>query len=174
MAAWTAKNPERRLAIQRAYTERNREKIKAKYKQNPEKAKARNRAWQAANQNAYRRAIDAWHKAHPHRVRAIHQKWIEDNPEKVAAFSAATRAKRQQAEGRHTAEEVLALLEKQGGRCVYCRASIRTKYHADHIVPLARGGSNWISNIQLTCPPCNLRKNRTDPLVFASRLGRLL
>jgi hypothetical protein len=47
-------------------------------------------------------------------------------------------------------------------------------YHKDHIVPLARGGANWIANIQLTCPKCNFSKNRSDPIDFAKKLGKLL
>jgi 5-methylcytosine-specific restriction endonuclease McrA len=174
MAAWLAKNPDRRKAISAAYWARNRERYQAYYQQNVERILPRNKAWREANQEAYRRSVNDWHKAHPDRVKAIHRRWVESNPEQVAAHSAATRAKRREAEGRYTVAEVLTLLEKQGGRCVYCGTSIRSKYHADHIVPLARGGSNWISNIQLTCPTCNHRKNRMDPLVFASRLGRLL
>lgn len=40
--------------------------------------------------------------------------------------------------------------------------------------PLARGGSNWISNIQLLCPRCNTSKKALDPIVWAQREGRLL
>ncbi|WP_371824720.1 HNH endonuclease [Paracoccus sp. MA] len=32
----------------------------------------------------------------------------------------------------------------------------------DHIVPLARFGANDITNIQLLCEPCNLKKSAKD------------
>lgn len=174
MADWLAENPERRRAISKAYWARNRERYQAYYQQNIDRILPRNKAWREANEEAYRTAINDWHKAHPEQVKAIHRRWVENNPEQVAAHSAATRAKRKNAEGRHTGAEVLALFDKQGGRCVYCGKSLDSGYHADHIVPLARGGSNWISNIQLTCPTCNTKKNRTDPIAFANRMGRLL
>jgi len=44
----------------------------------------------------------------------------------------------------------------------------------DHIVPLAKGGKNIDSNIQLTCPKCNLEKNSKDPIEFMQSRGYLL
>jgi 5-methylcytosine-specific restriction endonuclease McrA len=78
------------------------------------------------------------------------------------------------AEGSHTGAEIKALLVKQKWRCVYCSTNIAKKLHADHIVALIDGGTNWISNIQLLCPLCNMRKNRADPIIFAQRIGLLL
>jgi 5-methylcytosine-specific restriction endonuclease McrA len=144
------------------------------YVENREQILARNKAWQDANLEAYKAAINAWHKAHPARIKAIHRKWRETNPEGVKAHAHKTRAKRQKADGRHSAAEVKTLLEKQRGRCAYCRISIRPEYHVDHIVALANGGTNWISNIQLLCPPCNRRKHTTDPITYAQSIGLLL
>jgi 5-methylcytosine-specific restriction endonuclease McrA len=41
-------------------------------------------------------------------------------------------------------------------------------------MPLARGGSNWISNIALACPTCNKRKGAKHPIDWAQQNGRLL
>lgn len=76
--------------------------------------------------------------------------------------------------GAHTPAQVRELLAKQRCLCVYCRASLKRGYDEDHIVPVSRGGSNDITNIQLLCPTCNRRKNATDPIVFAQRNGFLL
>lgn len=101
------------------------------------------------------------------------QRYIE-NPDKFKTAARNREAKKAGAEGSHTTAELQTLLNKQRGKCAYCHKSIRTKRHADHIVALSEGGSNWISNIQLTCPTCNMRKGRTDAILFAARLGRLL
>jgi hypothetical protein len=57
-----------------------------------------------------------------------------------------------------------AVYFRDRGRCVLCRAdlsgtlSLRSVEHFDHIVPLARGGLNDVSNLQLLCSKCNLKK----------------
>jgi hypothetical protein len=46
---------------------------------------------------------------------------------------------------------------RDGGRCVGCRAD--KELHFDHIIPLAKGGSDEAENIQLLCRTCNLAKS---------------
>lgn len=58
---------------------------------------------------------------------------------------------------RFTANEWLALCAAYGNLCLRCGSGVR-RLTADHIVPLARGGGNDITNIQPLCGPCNSRK----------------
>lgn len=45
----------------------------------------------------------------------------------------------------------------QGNICMYCDCDLaELEYHIDHIVPLAVGGSNNISNLCIACKRCNL------------------
>ena len=77
--------------------------------------------------------------------------------------------------GRHTIGEIKELLNKQKEKCAACFVTFKkTGYHIDHIVALANGGSNDISNIQLLCPNCNITKGAKDPFAFARENGRLL
>lgn len=84
--------------------------------------------------------------------------WREANWESVRAHIAAMKASRRAAEGKFTAEDVRRLLAEQGSQCAICGVGVAASYHVDHIVPLARGGTNWPDNIQVLCPPCNLSK----------------
>lgn len=45
---------------------------------------------------------------------------------------------------------------RDGGHCANCGASSDLQY--DHVIPLALGGSNSLSNLQLLCGTCNRRK----------------
>jgi 5-methylcytosine-specific restriction endonuclease McrA len=66
------------------------------------------------------------------------------------------------------------LFQVQRGRCAICGQRLGKRTHIDHIVPLALGGSNARSNLQLTHPGCNLAKRARDPFIHAQSLGRLL
>lgn len=74
--------------------------------------------------------------------------------------------------GTFSIAEVFDLYVSQGGKCVYCPATLPLdEMHRDHIVPLAAGGENTIKNIQLLCPTCNLRKWATMPNDFERKLA---
>lgn len=45
------------------------------------------------------------------------------------------------------------------GRCVRCGGNMKLEF--DHIIPLAKGGSNTERNIQLLCEACNRSKGAT-------------
>lgn len=57
-----------------------------------------------------------------------------------------------------------AVFHRDKGHCVLCRTDLtklvsqKSKIHFDHIVPLASGGLNCVTNLQLTCANCNLGK----------------
>lgn len=54
-------------------------------------------------------------------------------------------------------EEVrIAVWRRDGGKCVRCGGRERLEY--DHIVPLSKGGSNTVRNIELLCEECNRQK----------------
>ncbi len=46
----------------------------------------------------------------------------------------------------------------QDDRCTYCQTALGSKYHIDHMLPIARGGTNALTNLQLLCPKCNMQK----------------
>ncbi|MGY6528730.1 MAG: HNH endonuclease [Cyanobacterium sp.] len=49
--------------------------------------------------------------------------------------------------------------QRDNYRCQSCgKPSQETTLNIDHIIPLAKGGSNDISNLQTLCSNCNLQK----------------
>ena len=69
------------------------------------------------------------------------------------------------------------LLEKFGRECCYCGKK-DGPLNIDHIHPKAKGGSNRISNLALSCVPCNTKKNASPIEEFLAhdpqRLAKVL
>jgi len=60
------------------------------------------------------------------------------------------------------------LLEKWGRQCVYCDKE-NIPLQTEHIVPIASGGTNNVSNLTIACEPCNQRKGNQNVEVFLAR-----
>jgi 5-methylcytosine-specific restriction endonuclease McrA len=49
---------------------------------------------------------------------------------------------------------------RDGGICMKCNKKVyMNDFHIDHINPICKGGEEWeLSNLELSCPKCNLQK----------------
>jgi 5-methylcytosine-specific restriction endonuclease McrA len=90
--------------------------------------------------------------------------WRKKNPEKYNKSNHESRVKRRArmrgAEGSHTYEDFVEKKRLLGNKCMICgKSETEVKMTIDHIIPLSKGGSNYISNIQPLCFHCNSSKN---------------
>jgi 5-methylcytosine-specific restriction endonuclease McrA len=60
----------------------------------------------------------------------------------------------------HTYQEWETLKAQYNWTCPWCgKSEPKIKLTEDHIIPLSRGGSNNIENIQPLCKSCNCKKS---------------
>jgi 5-methylcytosine-specific restriction endonuclease McrA len=54
----------------------------------------------------------------------------------------------------------LVVWYRDGGKCMKCgKRLLPNNFHVDHIIPISKGGDEWdLSNLELSCPSCNLSK----------------
>lgn len=104
----------------------------------------------------YRRKLAGLVECSTEKTRA----WKEANRERWRELQVQSANKRRilklNAEGSHTLAEWKAICERQGGLCAAC--GLQKKLTRDHIFPLSKGGSDYATNIQGLCGPCNSRK----------------
>ena len=118
------------------------------------------------------RRAKEWTKNNPEKVAQTREKrkdknkkWHKEHIKKPevksrrATNEANRRAIKRKSGGSFSHDEVLKMGEDQKWKCKICECDIKNSFHRDHIFPLSKGGSNFISNIQLLCPPCNQRKH---------------
>jgi 5-methylcytosine-specific restriction endonuclease McrA len=87
--------------------------------------------------------------------------WAEHNPERIRQAKTNNlrkrRAARHASRGNFTVEEFKELYESYGNTCPAC-GDTEAVLEADHVVPLTKGGSDSINNIQPLCGSCNGKK----------------
>lgn len=165
----------------------NPEYMRQYYVKNREKIKRLNMQWHADNPDyqrqyyidhheeakAYAREYSRQYRIdHPEKVKKCNQEYYvnhceevaenvrryrADYPERMVVYTQRRRAREAGATGDFTAEQFTELCEKYDNRCLCCGET--KKLTADHIIPLSKGGSNDIDNIQPLCQSCNSKKH---------------
>jgi 5-methylcytosine-specific restriction endonuclease McrA len=160
--------------------------------ENKDRKAESNKAWRLSNQDRSKEMASAWYQLNkdrksasskarrmlnPEKEAANGRAWRKANMDIVAAKSRNRRAIIRGSKGTHTATDIKAIFEKQSGLCANCEVKLfksgKNKFHADHIMPLALGGSNWPANLQCLCPTCNLSKGAKHPDDWAKENGKL-
>ena len=145
---------------QKVYNEANREKLRAgriaRYPARKAKVREYQKRHVAENAEAYREYYRNYRLKNLDLRRAYYREWRKHNPAIRKANDIKRRSRELNAAGSFTAQEWISLCEHFNHVCLCCGES--KLLSADHIVPLSKGGSNFISNIQPLCRSCNSKK----------------
>lgn len=153
-------NKEKQLAQGKTWAKENRKSRRAQYtawaKKYPEKVKERRKTYYEDNREESLEYSAKYRKEHPELVKKNLAEWKKKNPDKVSAIQQKRRTAKTKAGGAYTSAQWVALCNKYGNKCLCC--SKKRKLTPDHVVPVSKGGSSNISNIQPLCGPCNSSK----------------
>lgn len=160
----------------KVYRQNNLERLKANDRTrytNPQRQEW-NRAWRQAhiehvralNRRYYYRYVEQqraktrrYYRAHRIQVRGYHRAYHQARPGLRALHARNRRARERQALGTLTFQQWEALKVRYDFRCLCCqRREPEIKLTIDHVVPLCKGGTNSIENIQPLCLSCNTSK----------------
>jgi 5-methylcytosine-specific restriction endonuclease McrA len=158
-AAWRKANAERIKARNAAYREANRETLRAKGREYAAANRGRLKAQYAANPEPAKERARRWQLANAERVRQKNRNWREANPDKYREHMRLGRSRRRARLASLpdyviTTGDVRRLL---AGPCAVADCA-NTDIQIDHIIPIARGGSHGIGNLQPLCSSHNQSK----------------
>lgn len=159
---WRAKNNDKvRAQSKRAYYAHREDNIKRVMKwasENPEKHNKWIDDWHKAHREKGLKSAKKWRENNKDKERAKTRRWRKNNPEKARLQVETRRCRKIKAVGSIETKDWIKLCEKYDNRCLRCGKQDVT-LSVDHIVPLSKGGSNTIDNVQPLCVSCNSRKH---------------
>jgi 5-methylcytosine-specific restriction endonuclease McrA len=184
------------------FKEKRRNYYRLYYKNNPEKYKVRSREYRirmrnneeyksrhrmqahkyaSSHRETYKNRASKWYSDNKEKARERQKIWNKNNPEKILAMGR-QRSHVRRIQAKCTLKESILIrsyivrhLSKRTHCCYYCGKRFPGVFHADHIIPLSRGGRHIAENLCISCPNCNLTKsNKTIQIISLTKTQTLL
>ncbi len=152
-----------------------REATRRWYKNNIEKAHSASRKWKKINSEKEKETMKKYVENNKEKVREAQRNWRKNNPDKARLSSLNSvhknpdakkakdhrrKAKKRGNGGSFSPVEWKELREKYGNKCLCCGEE--KKLEADHVIPVIKGGTSNIENIQPLCRSCNAKKSSSE------------
>jgi len=162
------------------------------YSKNKDSKKAKVQEYRDSHPGLNALTAKNWRNKHPEKkaqMRDYLRKWNLDNPgkaneynrikysrdvlipERLAKIRSRDIARRNMLISRPDDGTILELekLRPIGTECFYCGKFVKgSSFHIEHMMPLSMGGDNTKTNLTVSCPQCNHRKNTKTAEEFLS------
>jgi hypothetical protein len=177
LPAWQVKNRDKCIDYTKAYTERHPERYRQTVKETSKRQREKMKNDPPEKVKARKDYHANYFQSNSAALKARNSQWRKDHPEQAKALgnrqNHTRRAREAQAGGTWSFKDFMELCQASDGRCYDCQEKC-DKLTADHMTPLARGGSNWIENIVPVCGTCNSSKGTKTVLEHHFPLWREL
>lgn len=173
-AGWRSKNIEYLAKYRAANADRQRMYDARRIKENPDRERQRHAKYRAENPDKVRETLFRYREANREKLRKKSEKYRLNNLDKHRIYAHNRRARERANEGKLSTGLAEKLFKLQRGKCACCGKPLGSNYHLDHIMPIALGGKNEDSNIQLLRSACNQQKHAKHPVEFMRQRGFLL
>lgn len=130
----------------------------------------RNKEWTQRNRGYIRIYRMARRAENPEYIRNLDREYRKRNRESIKANRATRKARLRGAGGVVSKDDILRQVSSQHSMCFWCESEVGDNYHVDHLIPIARGGTNSPDNIVISCPRCNVSRGAKMPDEFREYL----
>lgn len=147
-----SENREHAISVSKKYHEENREKILIRQKK-----------WRDNNKEARKKYLEE----NKEKIVRYKKEYKKRNRDKFSMLESRRRARKAGSGGSHTIEQRREKFLQLGNVCYYC--GIPGEMTVDHMIPISRGGTDFVDNIVPACQRCNSKKHdRTAQEFFES------
>ena len=120
--------------------------------ENKEKVREHDRSWRM-------KYAKEWREKNREKLRERNRLWNKNHREYRNYMGTTRRAMLNNADGLFSLDEWRRKKEEYNYTCLMCgNREPEIKLTVDHMIPLSKGGTNYILNIQPLCMPCNSKK----------------
>ena len=135
-----------------------------------------------------KKANKKWREKNIEHIKSVSKKWRQQNSDRILENNRKRRLKLKNVKGSHTKYEWEKLKKKNNYKCKKCGISekeLKNKWEVknkafsnltkDHIVPLSKGGNDFIENIQPLCISCNsIKKDKSAKIGLTAAVFDIL
>ena len=151
---------ELKRAHQKAHPEKYEEALRKYRETHRDDINAKTRERRQMNLEHYREIGRKSRDKYAEERNAYQREYGKENRDKLTLFTNIRRARKLAAEGSHTDKEWQSLKAFYDYKCLCCgKREPEIQLTRDHVIPLTKGGTDSIDNVQPLCARCNSKKN---------------